>query len=282
MIKMTNIVKSYVTGGEKLTVLHSIDMEVKKGEFVAILGPSGSGKSTLMNIIGCMDHWDSGEYYLDGVSIHDKKGEQLTKVRNEKIGFIFQKYQLIATYTVSQNVIMPLLARGYSRRKAMEMAKDTIELLGLTERIKHRPSELSGGQQQRVAIARALVGSPAILLADEPTGALDRKTGKEVIALFKRLHDLGNTIVMITHDESVAQNADRIVRIVDGEIVPNPVDHVLEKTISAREKEVEKQPATEAEKQTMAQQVSDAVAQKLSQELTQAQQDAFAIPLGSE
>ncbi len=282
MIKMTNIVKSYVTGGEKLTVLHSIDMEVKKGEFVAILGPSGSGKSTLMNIIGCMDHWDSGEYYLDGISIHDKKGEQLTKVRNEKIGFIFQKYQLIATYTVIQNVIMPLLARGYSRRKATEMAKDTIELLGLTERIKHRPSELSGGQQQRVAIARALVGSPAILLADEPTGALDRKTGKEVIALFKRLHDLGNTIVMITHDESVAQNADRIVRIVDGEIVPNPVDHVLEKTISARDKEAASEPVTEAEKQTMGQQVSDAVAEKLSQETQQEAQDAFAIPLGSE
>ncbi len=300
MIKMTNIVKSYVTGGEQLTVLHSIDMEVKKGEFVAILGPSGSGKSTLMNIIGCMDNWDSGEYYLDGVSIHDKKGEQLTKVRNEKIGFIFQKYQLIPTYSVSQNVIMPLLARGYSTGKALELAKDTIELLGLTDRVKHRPSELSGGQQQRVAIARALVGSPSILLADEPTGALDRKTGREVIALFKRLHDLGNTIVMITHDESVAQNADRIVRIVDGEIVPNPVDHALEKTIAAKEKhavrpeppQVVAEPAVAkaaaSEQDTViAAQVSAAIAEKLAVEAKAAekkaaQQEDFTVSLQAE
>ncbi len=219
MIKMTNIVKSYITGGEKLTVLHNVDMEVKKGEFVAILGPSGSGKSTLMNIVGCMDYWDSGEYYLDGVSIHDKKGEQLTKVRNEKIGFIFQKYQLIPTYTVLQNVIMPLLVRGMSRVEAIEEAKKVIEVIGLTDRMKHKPSELSGGQQQRVAIARALKGEPAILLADEPTGALDVQTGKDVIALFQELHKLGNTIVMITHDEKIANYASRIIRIEDGYIV---------------------------------------------------------------
>ena len=219
MIRMTNILKSYQTGEESLTVLKSIDMNVKKGEFVAILGPSGSGKSTLMNIIGCMDQWDSGEYFLDGVSIHDKKGEALTKIRNEKIGFIFQKYQLIPTYTVIQNVIMPLLVRGLSHKKAVEQAQSTIDLLGLTQRVMHRPSELSGGQQQRVAIARALVGSPAILLADEPTGALDSKTGVEVIALFKQLHEMGHTIVMITHDSKIALHADRIVKIVDGNIV---------------------------------------------------------------
>ena len=219
MIQMTSILKSYQTGDEKLTVLKSIDMNVKKGEFVAILGPSGSGKSTLMNIIGCMDSWDSGEYYLDGVSVHDKKGEALTKIRNEKIGFIFQKYQLIPTYSVIQNVIMPLLVRGLSHKKAIEQAQSTIDLLGLSERVLHRPSELSGGQQQRVAIARALVGSPAILLADEPTGALDSKTGVEVIALFKKLHEMGNTIVMITHDSKIALHADRVVKIVDGNIV---------------------------------------------------------------
>ncbi len=216
---MTNIVKSYHTGGETLTVLKSIDVSVEKGEFVAILGPSGSGKSTLMNIIGGMDLWDSGEYYLDGEPIHNKKAEALTKIRNEKIGFIFQKYQLIQTYTVLQNVIMPLLVRGISRKEAIAKASSTIELLGLTERIKHKPNELSGGQQQRVAIARALVGHPAILLADEPTGALDSKTGQEVMKLFHQLHDMGHTIVMITHDEKIAEHGNRIIRIVDGEIV---------------------------------------------------------------
>ncbi len=218
MIKMTNIVKTYQTGNEKLTVLKGIDLIVEKGEFVAILGPSGSGKSTLMNIIGGMDLWDSGEYYLDGAPIHNKKAEALTKIRNEKIGFIFQKYQLIQTYTILQNVIMPLLVRGISRKEAVERASSTIELLGLTERIKHKPNELSGGQQQRVAIARALVGHPAILLADEPTGALDSKTGQEVMALFHQLHDMGHTIVMITHDEQIAKHGDRIIRIVDGNI----------------------------------------------------------------
>lgn len=219
MIKMTGIKKVYKTKAEELTVLKGIDVSVDKGEFVAILGPSGSGKSTLMNIIGCMDNWDEGEYYLDGISIHDKKGEKLTKIRNQKIGFIFQKYQLIPTYTVIQNVIMPLLVRGMSRKEAVAKAMKTIELIGLSERVKHKPSELSGGQQQRVAIARALVGEPAILLADEPTGALDSHTGKEVIKLFQELNKLGNTIVMITHDEKIAQYATRIIRIDDGFIV---------------------------------------------------------------
>ncbi len=198
--------------------MHSVDLSVAQGEFVAILGPSGSGKSTLMNIIGCMDVWDSGEYVLGGTEVHGKKGEALTRLRNEKIGFIFQKYQLIPTYSLQQNVIMPLLTRGMSRRKATEQSAETLELLGLTDRLKHRPSELSGGQQQRVAIARALVGKPDILLADEPTGALDSKTGMEVMELFSDLHKMGNTIVMITHDEHIAKNADRVVRISDGHI----------------------------------------------------------------
>lgn len=219
MIQMTSIVKAYQTGGEELVVLKSIDVSIAKGEFVAILGPSGSGKSTLMNIIGCMDAWDSGEYFLDGIPIHKRKGEALTRIRNEKIGFIFQKYQLIPTYTVLQNVIMPLIARGMSGRKAREVAQPTIEMLGLKERLGHRPSQLSGGQQQRVAVARALVCDPAILLADEPTGALDQHTGAEVIQLFHRLHKLGNTIIMITHDEKIAAHAERVIRIVDGEIV---------------------------------------------------------------
>lgn len=219
MIKMTGITKTYTTGDTTLTVLKGVDVAVEKGEFVAILGASGSGKTTLMNIIGGMDIWDSGEYYLDGVSMHDKKGEQLTRIRNEKIGFIFQKYQLIPTYNVIQNVIMPLLVRGMSRKDAIAKSQDTIELLGLTERMKHKPSELSGGQQQRVAIARAMVGEPAILLADEPTGALDVKTGREVVALFNKLNDLGHTIVMITHDEKIANYATRIIRLDDGNVV---------------------------------------------------------------
>ncbi len=219
MIIMKDIVKKYKTGNEELTVLKAISLEVRKGEFIAILGPSGSGKSTLMNIIGGMDTWDSGEYFLEDIPMHKKKGEQLTKIRNEKIGFIFQKYQLIQTYNVLENVIVPLLARGLSKRKATEVASKTIRLIGLEDRLKHKPSELSGGQQQRVAIARALVGTPAILLADEPTGALDRKTGEEVMALFKELHSLGNTIIMITHDENIAKQAERIIKIVDGNIV---------------------------------------------------------------
>ncbi len=218
MITMKNIVKKYNTGGEELTVLKSVDFNVKKGEFVAVLGPSGSGKSTLMNIVGCMDLCNSGEYYLDNVAVHSLKGEKLTRIRNEKIGFIFQRYQLIPTYSALQNIIMPLLIRGMSHSEAVKHAQPTIDMLGLTERVKHRPSELSGGQQQRVAIARSLVGQPAILLADEPTGALDSKTGAEVMQLFHKLHKMGNTIVMITHDSELARNAQRVVQIVDGNI----------------------------------------------------------------
>ncbi len=218
MISMQGIVKRYLTGGEQLTVLKSIDFSVNEGEFVSILGPSGSGKSTLMNIIGCMDVCNEGIYFLDGVPVHNKKGEALTKIRNEKIGFIFQRYQLIPTYNAEQNIIMPLLARGIPHKKAVEIALPAIKMLGLEERLKHRPSELSGGQQQRVAIARALVGEPSILLADEPTGALDQKTGDEVMKLFKKLHAAGHTIVMITHDSKIAEHAERVVKIVDGNI----------------------------------------------------------------
>ncbi len=192
MITMKNINKGYMLGEERLPILKDINFQVNKGEYVAILGPSGSGKTTLMNMIGCMDVMDSGEYYLDGMAIHKTKEDDLTMVRNQKIGFIFQNYQLIPTYNVMQNIIMPLLMRG--------------------------PNELSGGQKQRVSIARALVGQPAILLADEPTGALDQTSGKEVLKLFRELNDMGNTIVMITHDLGVAQSAKRIVRIVDGQL----------------------------------------------------------------
>lgn len=217
-IEIINVNKTYDMGRESLHVLKNINFTVDEGEFVAILGPSGSGESTLMNVIGCMDLFDEGEYYLDGLAIHAMKEKKLTGIRNEKIGFIFQNYHLIPTYTVIQNVIMPLLMRGYEHEEAEEMCMDTIEMLGLKERINHKPNELSGGQKQRVAIARALVGEPTILLADEPTGALDSKSGKEVLKLFRKLNEMGNTIVMITHDLEVAKTAKSVVKIVDGEM----------------------------------------------------------------
>lgn len=218
MIFMKEIQKSYSMGKKSLHVLKEIDFQVEKGEFTAVLGPSGSGKSTLMNIIGCMDLMDEGEYYLNGQAIHKMKEKQLSQIRNQEIGFIFQKYHLIPTYTVVQNIVMPLLIRGLTYKEAEEKSMEILELLGLSERLQHKPSELSGGQQQRVAIARALVGEPAILLADEPTGALDTKSGQEVLKLFHKIHEMGNTIVMITHDLNVAKEAERIVRIVDGKM----------------------------------------------------------------
>ncbi len=219
MITMRSINKGYMLGEERLPILKDIHFSVDKGEYVAILGPSGSGKTTFMNILGCMDVMDSGEYYLDGMAIHETKEDDLTDVRNRKIGFIFQNYQLIPTYNVMQNIIMPLLMRGMKHEEAERRCIDTVELLGLEHRIKHRPNELSGGQKQRVSIARALVGNPAILLADEPTGALDQSSGKDVLKLFRELNEMGNTIVMITHDLGVAQSAKRVVRIVDGVLV---------------------------------------------------------------
>ena len=216
---MKDINKGYMLGEEMLPILKDINFHVDKGEYVAILGPSGSGKTTLMNIIGCMDVMDSGEYYLDGMAIHETKQDDLTEVRNQKIGFIFQNYQLIPTYNIMQNIIMPLLMRGMRHEEAEEKCIETIRLLGLDNRIAHKPNELSGGQKQRVSIARALVGQPAILLADEPTGALDQTSGKDVLRLFKELNEMGNTIVMITHDLNVAQSAKRIVRIIDGRLI---------------------------------------------------------------
>jgi len=218
MIKMVNICKGYMVGDENVQVLKDINFNVDEGEFVAILGPSGSGKTTLINIIGCMDVADTGEYYLDGQAIHTMEETDLGDIRNQEIGFIFQNYQLIPTYNIMQNIIMPLLVRGMTTAEAEDQCMDTIKLLGIDHRLRHKPSELSGGQKQRVSIARALVGEPAILLADEPTGALDRSSGQDVLKLFKRLNEMGHTIVMITHDLNVAQAATRIVHIIDGQL----------------------------------------------------------------
>ncbi len=218
MIKMVNICKGFDLGEDKVQVLKNINFSVEKGEFVAILGPSGSGKTTLMNIIGCMDVTDSGEYYLDGQAIHNMEEQDLGSIRNKEIGFVFQNYQLIPTYNILQNIIMPLIVRGMTTREAEEKCLDTIKLLGLDHRLRHKPKELSGGQKQRVSIARALASEPAILLADEPTGALDRASGQDVLKLFRELNHMGHTIVMITHDLNVAKSASRIVHIVDGQL----------------------------------------------------------------
>ena len=216
MVKISGVNKFYNMGENSIHVLRDISLNVGRGEFVAVLGASGSGKSTLMNIIGCMDTADSGEYLLDGVSIGECADRELANIRNNKIGFIFQKYHLIPQFSVLQNILLPLLIRGISRKEAIAVAREKIRLVGLEDRISHRPKELSGGQQQRVAIARALVTEPSLLLADEPTGALDSVTGNEILALFKELNDLGNTIIMITHDKNVAQFGKRTVHIRDG------------------------------------------------------------------
>lgn len=216
IIDMRAIHKGYLLGTEKVPVLKNVDFTVHKGEFVAILGPSGSGKTTLMNIAGCMDVADTGEYYLDGNAIHNMEEKELGNIRNKEIGFIFQNYQLIPTYDILQNIIMPLVVRGMTTKEAEEKCMPVIEMLGISHRLKHKPSELSGGQKQRASIARALAGEPALLLADEPTGALDSNSGKDVLKLFGDLHRLGHTIVMITHDLNVAKSAQKIVHIIDG------------------------------------------------------------------
>ncbi len=218
VIDIKNVNKSFTMGDTVVHALKNVSLTVEQGEYVGILGPSGSGKSTLMNIIGCMDNYDSGEYKLMSIPIDQLNDKQLTIIRNRLIGFIFQKYHLVSTYTVLQNVMMPLLARGESYKDAEIKAKEKLEMLEMSQRIHHKPNELSGGQQQRAAIARALIGEPKLLLADEPTGALDTKTGEEVLKLFRKLNDMGHTIVMITHDLKVATHAQRIIRIVDGEI----------------------------------------------------------------
>lgn len=216
LIKLHDINKSYGIGDKALHVLKNINLNVKKGDFISILGASGSGKSTLMNILGGMDTLDEGEYYIDGQAVHECEDSELAMIRNQYIGFIFQRYHLIPQYTVLQNVIMPLLIRGMSRAEATEIAEESIKTVGLWERRTHKPNELSGGQQQRVAIARALVTNPALLLADEPTGALDSQTGKEILELFKQLNDQGNTIIMITHDTNVAKSSKKILYLNDG------------------------------------------------------------------
>ncbi|MBC8558925.1 ABC transporter ATP-binding protein [Clostridiaceae bacterium NSJ-33] len=218
MLMMKDIVKSYESGGEEQTVLDHVNFSVEKGEFVSILGPSGSGKSTMMNIIGCLDVPTSGEYFLNGREIENLDEVTLAKIRNQEIGFIFQSFQLLPRSTIVENVELPLMYAKVHAKERRERAVEILTRMGLGEKIDYYPNQLSGGQQQRVAICRAVITQPSILLADEPTGALDQKTGKQVMELFKELNDEGRTIIMITHDANIAKHAHRIVKILDGKL----------------------------------------------------------------
>lgn len=218
LIRIEQLSKQYRMGSELLKALDEVSLTVHKGDFIAIIGPSGSGKSTLMNVIGCLDAPTSGKYWLDGDEVSRLKENKLAEIRNQKIGFIFQGFNLLARLTAIENVELPLIYRGVPAKIRKEQAIAALKKVGLEERIHHRPVELSGGQQQRVAIARALAGNPPILLADEPTGALDTKTGKEVMGFIKELNSLGHTIVLITHDPVISEQAKRVVRIMDGKL----------------------------------------------------------------
>ena len=219
MIRMLGIRKEYHMGDTVLAALDGVDIHIKPHEFVSIIGPSGSGKSTLMNIIGCLDTADEGIYYLDGQEIEDYTEDELAEIRNRKIGFVFQQFNLLPKLTARENVELPLIYQGMSAGRRHARSKEVLERVGLADRMNHKPTELSGGQQQRVAIARALAGNPSLLLADEPTGNLDSRTGAEVMKLFHELHDAGNTIVLITHDATIAAQTPRSIHIHDGRVL---------------------------------------------------------------
>ena len=214
--KMEKINKFYQMGEEQAHILKDVDLDIKEGEYLSVLGPSGSGKSTLMNIVGCLDVATSGQYTLHGHSVEELTEAELARLRSEEIGFIFQNSQLLPRLTAQMNVELPLIYAGIGPKERRRRARELLERVGLSDRMGHYPNQLSGGQQQRVAIARALAGNPTLLLADEPTGALDQKTGKQVMALFQALNDEGRTIIMITHDMNIASYAHRTVHIIDG------------------------------------------------------------------
>ncbi|GIN84949.1 peptide ABC transporter ATP-binding protein [Heyndrickxia sporothermodurans] len=218
LISIENMVKSYSLGGETVTALHRVSLQIDSGEFLAIIGPSGSGKSTLMNMIGCLDKPDSGSYILEGQIVEKMTDNQLAAIRNKKIGFIFQNFNLLPKLSAIQNVELPLLYAGIHHSERKSIAENCLKKVGLLDRANHLPSQLSGGQQQRVAIARALVSNPPILLADEPTGALDSKTSKEIMDVIKQLNEQGHTIIVITHDLNIANQAKRVVQIKDGKL----------------------------------------------------------------
>ncbi len=218
VIRTYDLWKTYVMGDQEIHAVSGVDIEIKRGEYVAIMGPSGSGKSTLMNLIGCLDTPTRGQYYINGNLVSEMTDDELARIRNKEIGFVFQTFNLLPRATSLHNVELPLIYSGMAAEKRLEMAKQAMKQVDLDRRMHHKPNELSGGQRQRVAIARALVNNPSILLADEPTGNLDTATGNEIMALFERLYQQGNTIVLVTHEHDIAMHAHRIIHIRDGKV----------------------------------------------------------------
>jgi len=216
IIKIRNIIRDFQLGQETVHVLKSIDLDIEKGEYVAIMGPSGSGKSTLMNLIGCLDTPTSGSYILNGKDVSQMSDDELAEIRNKEIGFVFQTFNLLPRTTALDNVALPMVYAGYSKKDRTERAIQVLNDVGLSDRMDHRPNQLSGGQRQRVAVGRALVNKPSIILADEPTGNLDSKTGAEIMNLLEDIHKAGNTIIVVTHEEEIAAHAQRIIRLRDG------------------------------------------------------------------
>ncbi|MDP1623499.1 MAG: ABC transporter ATP-binding protein [Bacteroidales bacterium] len=224
IIRLGNIVKTYKIGTILVEALCSVSLVIRKNEFVALMGPSGSGKSTLMNILGCLDTPTSGSYLLNGEDVSKMDDNSLAEIRNRQIGFVFQTFNLLPRSTALENVMLPLIYAGIGKAKRLELAKQTLEEVKLGDRMAHRPNELSGGQRQRVAIARALVNNPAIILADEPTGNLDSKTSIEILGLLEEIHKMGNTVIIVTHEEDIAQHAHRIIRLMDGKVNSDEVN----------------------------------------------------------
>jgi putative ABC transport system ATP-binding protein len=224
IIEISNLVKLYEMGGEEVYALRDVSLTIGSNEYVAIMGPSGSGKSTLMNMLGCLDTPTTGTYYFNGEDVREMTDDDLAEIRNREIGFVFQTFNLLPRATALQNVELPLVYSGVSKADRFDRAKRALEQVSLTDRMTHRPNELSGGQRQRVAIARAIVTAPSIILADEPTGNLDTKTGQDIMALFRHLWEAGNTVILVTHEEDVARHARRIIRLRDGRIESDTVN----------------------------------------------------------
>ncbi len=218
IIRTQNLTRKYQMGDEEVHALSGVSLEIEKGDYVAIMGPSGSGKSTLMNLLGCLDSPSSGEYWLNEQAVSSLTDDELARVRNKEVGFVFQTFHLLPRYTALENVQLPLVYSNVNPEERLKRAQQVLKEVDLTDRMQHKPNELSGGQRQRVAVARALINSPSILLADEPTGNLDSNTGKEILALFDRLHKTGHTIILVTHDAEVASHARRVIRLRDGKV----------------------------------------------------------------